>query len=55
MQYVVIFNRDLDASEWQVIGPFNSQTEAGEYAMRVYRETAKKWIVEPILDRILYN
>lgn len=46
--YVVVFNRDKGPSEWKIVGPFDTQANAGDYAKKMYRATKSLWVVHPI-------
>jgi len=48
--YVIVFDRDKSASEWRIVGPFETAAHAGDYAKRVYRATKTKWVVIPLTD-----
>lgn len=52
--YVVVFNRDLAPSDWRIVGPFETQAHAGDYAKKVYRATHIKWVVIPLTDMITH-
>jgi len=46
--YVIVFNRDKAASEWKIVGPFDTQSDAGDYAKKAYRATKALWVVIPL-------
>lgn len=46
--FVIIFNRDKTPREWDIVGPFDNQVEAGNYAKADYCKTQRLWIVHPV-------
>lgn len=50
--YVIVFHRDMTARDWRIVGPFDTQAAAGDYAKKVYRKSSGSvtWVVIPLTD-----